>query len=143
MMKTDFIHGTYAIVWLVYNSQIGHYAALKICVGNLEYSRSYVSDEISIVEYLQHVHVQSNQLPDDDDEGNNHVIKIFDLFTHQGPNGSHLCILTEILGLNIADALFSMYKEEPAPTGITKRLAVQVAYGLRYLHKHGIVHRGQ
>ncbi|KAE9408855.1 kinase-like protein [Gymnopus androsaceus JB14] len=132
-------HGTYAVVWLVYDSQIGRYAALKICVANLERSISRVFDEITVVKYLQHVRAQSSQSPDDD-EGNNHVVQIFDVFTHKGPNGTHLCIVTEILGPNLADALFYMYREDPAPTGIAKRLGAQVAYGLRYLHKHGIVH---
>ncbi|KAE9386375.1 kinase-like protein [Gymnopus androsaceus JB14] len=133
-------HGTYAVVWLVYDSQIGRYAALKICIANLECSKSRASDEIAVVKYLQHVRAQSSQSPDNDDEGNNHVVQISDIFTHKGPNGTHLCIVTEILGPNLADALFYIYREDPAPTGIAKRLAAQVAYGLRYLHKHGIVH---
>ncbi|KAE9386382.1 kinase-like protein [Gymnopus androsaceus JB14] len=136
-------HGTYAVVWLVYDSEIGCYAALKICAVNLERSKSRVSDEIAVVKYLQYVRAQSSQSPEDNDEGNNHVVQIFDVFTHEGPNGMHLCIVTEILGPNMEDALFCMYKEDPAPTGIAKRLAAQVAYGLRYLHKHGIVHGGQ
>ncbi|KAE9391559.1 kinase-like protein [Gymnopus androsaceus JB14] len=121
-------HGMYAVVWLVYDSQIGRYAALKICIANLERSKS------------RHVRAQSSQSPDDNDEGNNHVVQIFDVFTHQGPNGTHLCIVTEILGPNLAEALMCMYVDDSAPTGVAKRLAAQVAYGLRYLHKHRIVH---
>ncbi|KAF9065589.1 kinase-like domain-containing protein [Rhodocollybia butyracea] len=90
-----------------------------ISVANREGSGSRVSDETAVAQHLQQVR---RQIPYEDDEGSNHVIQIIDLFTHQGPNGTHLCI------------------DDPPPTGVAKRIAAQVAYGLRYLHKHGIVH---
>ncbi|KAF9065588.1 kinase-like domain-containing protein [Rhodocollybia butyracea] len=132
-----FGNGVYAVVWLVYDSETRRHAALKICVANREGSESRVSDETAVAQYLQQVR---NQQPDGDDEGSNHVIQIFDVFTHQGPNGTHLCIVTEIVGPNLADALSEMYIDNSPPTGIAKRIAAQIAYGLRYLHKHGIVH---
>lgn len=65
--------------------------------------------------------------------GRCHVVGLVDNFRHQGPNGSHVCMVFEVLGENLL-GLIKRYQHRGVPQHIVKQIAKQVLMGLDYLH---------
>ena len=65
---------------------------------------------------------------------------MLDHFTHNGPNGKHVCMAFEVLGENLLSVI-KRYHYKGIPVPIVKRIAKQILLGLDYLHrKCGIIH---
>lgn len=65
--------------------------SLKILVSDAsEWSGNPGSDETKVLSCLYTHH--------EDDEGKDYVMQFLDHFDHEGPNGVHRCIVTEVLG---------------------------------------------
>jgi serine/threonine-protein kinase SRPK3 len=65
---------------------------------------------------------------------------MLDHFTHAGPNGSHNCLVLELLGPSVADYLDGGTNRLPG--NVAKRIAKDTLLGLQYLHKKGVAHGG-
>lgn len=66
--------------------------------------------------------------------GRHHVLDLLDSFRHTGPNGSHVCMVFEVLGENLL-GLIKRYQHRGVPQHIVKQIAKQVLLGLDYLHR--------
>jgi serine/threonine-protein kinase SRPK3 len=62
-----------------------------------------------------------------------------DHFQIKGPNGTHECLVLEMLGPSVADLLDSI---ERLPGALAKSIAKQTLLGLRFLHEQKIAHAG-
>lgn len=103
---------------------------------------SIESSELSILRYL-------NQRGSSD-KRSIHVIALLDSFEQQGPNGKHLCLVTEALGPSAAAVIewTPSYRNLDRagnncyrfPLWICKRILKQVLLGIAYLHSQGVVH---
>ncbi|THH13173.1 hypothetical protein EUX98_g9753 [Antrodiella citrinella] len=68
--------------------------------------------------------------------GKDFVVQLLDSFTHHGPNGSHLCIVTELAGPNLAEDIEDMeddpvvYLHQHLPPALARRFAAQVIQGV-------------
>ncbi|KAI7934307.1 hypothetical protein MJO28_017208, partial [Puccinia striiformis f. sp. tritici] len=72
-------------------------------------------------------------------QGHGHIASLFRHFKHEGPNGSHVCSVFEVLG-ETATALRKLYKKVPPP--IVQKIGRQILLGLDFLHREcGNVHR--
>lgn len=69
----------------------------------------------------------------DSHAGRCHVVGLVDNFRHTGPNGSHVCMVFEVLGENLL-GLIKRYQHRGVPQHIVKQIAKQVLLGLDYLH---------
>ena len=79
-----------------------------------------------------------------------HVISLLDCFALKGPNGSHICLVTEALGPSLSDMLESTpeyrtgarsgFSSSRFPLWMVKRILRHVLLGIAYLHSHGIIH---
>ncbi|KAF9074066.1 kinase-like domain-containing protein [Rhodocollybia butyracea] len=129
-------HGTFSTVWLVRDSITDRYAALKIIISE----STKVVSEVAVFHHLQQ---PSNK--DIDNEDKDYVVHLLDEFNHHGPNGTHQCIVTEVLGpsLDGLDDGQLMDFFGSIPTRLAKRIAAQISRGVRYLHKHRVVHGGK
>ena len=127
-------HGGFATVWLARDSHRSQYVALKILAGRL-------SKNCPEVEMLRRLR---------DGEGEDHVGKAYVMlllhhFWIQGPNGKHLCVVSQVGGPSI-----KLWNESPGLRSGTRRLnaavarkvSLQAAEGLSYIHSIGIVHGG-
>ena len=73
--------------------------------------------------------------------GNEFVLQVLDQFQIHGPNGTHLCIVGELLGPNIIQVM-EYLDTGRLPLDVARKVASQVARGVAFLHACGIVHGG-
>ena len=74
--------------------------------------------------------------------GRSHVISFLDHFKHKGPNGTHVCMVFEVLGENLL-GLIKRHQNKGVPMPLVKQIAKQVLLGLDYMHRCcGVIHTG-
>lgn len=122
-------HGISSTIWLVLDGTTQTYASLKIIAAG----RSESAIELAV---LQHLEATFNA----DEEGSTHVIRMFDHFVHDGPNGRHQCVVGEVLGPSLSSRIEPFWDSEILPGDIARRLIGQIALGVQYLHKRGVAH---
>jgi serine/threonine-protein kinase SRPK3 len=88
----------------------------------------YTETALDEIQLLQRVVTSSNS-----HAGRTHVVGLVDNFKHTGPNGSHICMVFEVLGENLL-GLIKRYQHRGVPQHIVKQIAKQVLLGLDYLH---------
>lgn len=98
--------------------------ALKVVKSDGHYTETAL-DEIQL---LQRVVTSSPT-----HAGRHHVVGLVDNFRHSGVNGSHVCMVFEVLGENLL-GLIKRYQHRGVPQPIVKQIAKQVLLGLDYLH---------
>ena len=107
------------------------HVALKIVKSAPHYTETAL-DEIKLLQRL----VSSQP----SNPGRGHSVLLLDHFRHRGPNGSHVCMVFEVLGENLL-GLIKRYQHRGVPIPIVKQIAKQVLLSLDYMHsKCGIIH---
>jgi serine/threonine-protein kinase SRPK3 len=73
--------------------------------------------------------------------GYRYICQLVDDFIIQGPNGSHICIVTELMGSTALD----IYRCLPAamPLFLVKRISNHFLLALQYMHGCNIVRTGK
>ncbi|KAI0737418.1 kinase-like domain-containing protein [Daedaleopsis nitida] len=72
--------------------------------------------------------------------GRSHVISFLDHFRHKGPNGTHVCMVFEVLGENLL-GLIKRHQNKGVPMHVVKQIAKQILLGLDYMHRCcGVIH---
>ncbi|RDB21945.1 Serine/threonine-protein kinase SRPK [Hypsizygus marmoreus] len=122
------VHGT---VWLVEDTILKRFASLKVLTADA----SAISSELAV---FRHLRVQQQQIPPA--AGAAYVMKVFDDFEIEGPNGTHQCVVTELLGPSLAEDIEELYTNERFPPNVGKKIAAQIAHGIAYLHRCGVIH---
>lgn len=100
------------------------HVALKVVKSDDHYTETAL-DEIQLLQRVV------NSSPSH--AGRCHVVGLVDHFRHTGPNGSHVCMVFEVLGENLL-GLIKRYQHRGVPQHIVKQIAKQVLLGLDYLH---------
>lgn len=75
----------------------------------------------------------------DDHPGKNHVIQLLDHFTHDGPNGTHLCLVFPVM-LSDGQSMTATGRLHGAE--YVQAISTQVFLGLDFLHGQEIIHCG-
>ncbi|KAE9376472.1 kinase-like protein [Stipitochalara longipes BDJ] len=123
-------HGGFATVWLARDKVRERYVALKILAARL-------SRDCPEVEILRRLRNSEESI------GKAFVMSMLDHFWIDGPNGHHLCVVSEVGGPSI-----KQFNECPGLKSGSRRLrgevarkvALQAAEGLAYIHSTGTVH---
>ncbi|KAH7907717.1 kinase-like domain-containing protein [Hygrophoropsis aurantiaca] len=123
-------YGGYSTVWLVKDLHLDRYAALKILAAEAPNSAA----EADVLRHLKAVQASSPGIP-----GGEFVVRVFDEFTVDGPNGTHQCFVTEVLGPHLELQPIGT-DDWRYPIDMAKRMVAQIAHGVAYLHRIGIVH---
>jgi serine/threonine-protein kinase SRPK3 len=77
-----------------------------------------------------------------DQPGYQHLMTMQDSFQISGPNGTHECLVLELLGPSVADLLDAHSGIERLPGTLAKTIAKQALFGLCVLHELKIAHAG-
>jgi len=123
--------GHFSTVWLSRDNTTGKHVALKVVRSAAHYTETAL-DEIKLLNKV----VQANI----DHPGRKHVVSLLDSFNHKGPNGTHVCMVFEVLGENLL-GLIKRWNHRGIPMPLVKQITKQVLLGLDYLHREcGIIH---
>ncbi|KAF7322163.1 Protein kinase [Mycena kentingensis (nom. inval.)] len=126
-------YGLRSTVWLVRDAESSSYVALKILASERD-----PSGALTVLKHLEETY-------DGDEEGSRHVARMLDHFMYEGPNGRHLCIVSDVQGPQIMSETLSFFFDLSENDGwmdadFARRLSGQIALGAAYLHKRGIAH---
>lgn len=75
-------------------------------------------------------------------DGSAQVVSLVDHFTICGPNGTHACIVLELLGPSVSVYSDHCMRSGRLPPHAVKRIARDTLLGLQYIHSKGIGHGG-
>ncbi|KAK4220682.1 serine/threonine protein kinase [Podospora fimiseda] len=129
-------YGRYSTVWLVKDLSCGpddedKYRALKILSAEC-YGQDHPIFEREILRHLR----------DEGDHnlaGYKYVCHLVDDFEHQGPNGSHVCLVFELMGETLRS--FGLwFRECMVPTTVMRKFSWQLVCALELAHNSGIIH---
>ncbi|KAK3740601.1 hypothetical protein QZH41_009719, partial [Actinostola sp. cb2023] len=123
--------GHFSTVWLAWDTTDQKFVALKIVKSQSHYTETAI-DEMKL---LRTVHTA-----DPNHHGHRHVVQLTDDFKIVGINGSHICMVFEVLGHNLLKLIIkSNYRG--IPIKLVKSIVCQTLKGLDYLHtKCKIIH---
>lgn len=123
--------GHFSTVWLSRDNPNGKHVALKVVRSAAHYTETAI-DEIKLLSKI----VEANH----NHPGRKHVVSLLDSFEHKGPNGTHVCMVFEVLGENLL-GLIKRWNHRGIPMPLVKQITKQVLLGLDYLHREcGIIH---
>ncbi|KZF25835.1 kinase-like protein [Xylona heveae TC161] len=120
--------GGYSTVWAARDLKDDRYVALKIMVSDPE----KCSQESKVMEAIN---ATGSGHP-----GFQHLLSMMNHFHLNGPNGTHNCLVLELLGPSVAELVERRYSDERLPGALAKSIARQALLGLDCLHEHKIAH---
>ncbi|XP_022597524.1 SRSF protein kinase 1 isoform X2 [Seriola dumerili] len=123
--------GHFSTVWLAWDIQVKRFVAMKVVKSAEHYTETAV-DEIKLLRSVRN--------SDPDDPKREMVVQLLDDFKISGVNGTHVCMVFEVLGHHLLKWIIkSNYQGLPLPC--VKSIIRQVLQGLDYLHtKCQIIH---
>nr|XP_020448717.1 SRSF protein kinase 1-like isoform X2 [Monopterus albus] len=123
--------GHFSTVWLAWDIQEKRFVAMKV-VKSAEHYTETALDEIKLLKSVRNT--------DPSDPNREKVVQLLDDFKVSGMNGTHVCMVFEVLGYHLLKWIIkSNYQGLPLPC--VKSIIRQVLQGLDYLHtKCRIIH---
>ncbi|KAH6949462.1 kinase-like domain-containing protein [Fusarium avenaceum] len=119
--------GGYSTTWAAKDEQTGRYVAVKIPISEAEKTNEY--------KVLQAISTLPKHHP-----GFSHVNQLLDTFTLVGPNGSHNCLVLEIVGPSVADIVEGYCKDDRLSSELARVFSKQALQGLDFLAQNNIGH---
>ncbi|KKF97143.1 Serine/threonine-protein kinase SRPK [Ceratocystis platani] len=128
-------YGAYSTVWLVRDAQQekGHedeYLALKV----LSAECYFTDHDIFEREILRHLRDGNTKLV-----GHSYICHLLDDFEHQGPNGTHVCLVFPLMGETL-ESFGAWFKNSLVPYSVMRRFTIQIVLALDYAHELGVIH---
>ncbi|KAG2021327.1 CMGC/SRPK protein kinase [Coprinopsis cinerea AmutBmut pab1-1] len=141
--------GHFSTVWLARDTKMNRHVALKIVKSAPRYTETAL-DEIKLLQRLitsstppvapTPENPNPPPSPSHTHPGKSHVIQFLDHFRHKGPNGTHVCMVFEVLGENLL-GLIKRHQSKGVPMHLVKQIAKQILLGLDYMHRCcGVIH---
>ncbi|CAN2389132.1 SRSF protein kinase [Pristimantis euphronides] len=123
--------GHFSTVWLCWDLQAKQFVALKV-VKSAEHYTETALDEIRLLRSVRDT--------DPDHTGRHRVVQLLDDFKISGANGSHVCMVFEVLGHHLLKWIIKSNYQGLPLQGV-RSIIRQVLQGLDYLHtKCKIIH---
>lgn len=126
-------YGGFSTVWLARDEHLQRFVSLKVLTAEA----SHQQKELKMLRYLDQ-HAQGNPCRD-------RIISIMDGFIIEGPNGTHICYVSQVEGPSIAqllDCLGEIAGNRRLHGRLARKLAGQLANAVFFMHSLGITHGG-
>ncbi|ETR96750.1 kinase-like protein [Trichoderma reesei RUT C-30] len=128
-------YGRYSTVWLVRDLQAcddvsEQFRALKV-LSAICYGQGHGTFEKEILINLRH--------GDKSHTGYPFVCHLLDDFEHQGPNGTHVCLIFELMGETLC-SFGTLFRENMIPGSVMRKFTIQLLVALDFAHDHNIIH---
>lgn len=126
-------YGGFSTVWLANDTQSHRIVALKI----LRAEESKILTELEILEKLEN--------GPSDQPGKIHIASLLSKFNFDGPNGHHLCLVSEVPGSSITTINNCPGKQagnNRLRADISRKVARQIVEALSFIHSQGLCHGG-
>lgn len=138
--------GHFSTVWMVHDKKCKagpyptpEFVALKIQKSAPHYRESAI-DEIELLKSASDCARSDKVLQEFGPTYDPSVVLLLDHFDHTGPNGTHMCMVFEMLGENLLEVI-KKYDYKGIPIDIVRTIAKQICVGLDFLHRHcNIIH---
>ncbi|XP_070758158.1 SRSF protein kinase 1b [Enoplosus armatus] len=123
--------GHFSTVWLAWDIQEKRFVAMKV-VKSAEHYTETALDEIKLLKSVRNT--------DPSDPNREKVVQLLDDFKISGMNGTHVCMVFEVLGYHLLKWIIKS-NYQGLPLASVKSIIRQVLQGLDYLHtKCKIIH---
>ncbi|XP_028438336.1 SRSF protein kinase 1a isoform X1 [Perca flavescens] len=123
--------GHFSTVWLAWDIQVKRFVAMKVVKSAEHYTETAV-DEIKLLRSVRN--------SDPTDPNREMVVQMLDDFKISGINGTHVCMVFEVLGHHLLKWIIKS-NYQGLPLSCVKSIIRQVLQGLDYLHtKCQIIH---
>ncbi|KAL4812261.1 kinase-like domain-containing protein [Aspergillus spinulosporus] len=119
--------GGYSTVWAARDQRKGNYVAVKICVSETGYNS--MVRELNVLKELASRSDYSQ-----------YIMRLIDNFQLDGPNGTHCCLVFELLGPSVPDMIDMHFSDGRLPGALAKAITKQALLGLDFLHQQKIAH---
>lgn len=138
-------YGGYSTVWLAsdnHGSQssmpIRNFVSVKIKRASSSDMGRDTDPEVVKLRSLEKWYLQGPQ-----DKPRSYV-RLLDYFTHHGPNGTHSCLVTELLGPSLSNVI-GVYRaiEQVIRPDTILRASRQILDGVEFAHQAGLAHGGK
>jgi serine/threonine-protein kinase SRPK3 len=145
--------GHFSTVWLCRDTKFNTFVAMKVQKSASNYAEA-AYDEIDILMKVssncsseiwkkslsKYIPGHETQEIENKNKEKCFVVQLLNSFIHTGPNGKHVCMVFEILGVNLLE-IIKRYNYKGVPLPICRAVSKQVLIGLDYLHRIcGIIH---
>ena len=136
--------GGYSTVWIardLYEHAVHRWVAVKIKIASVSSTEEDVdSDEDEEVRIHRHL---DRLLEGEDDRGTRYLPRLLNWFTIKGPNGTHNCLVTELLGPSLSCVLESYeYNDKVFRPDTILGASRRLLKGIYEAHRAGYVHGG-
>ena len=139
LIKKKIGWGQFSTVWLCFDSETNSYVALKIQKSALYYTNA-AEAEIDILQNTMKNSDDPNWIPLLSNNKKTYIVNLLNTFTHRGPNGRHVCMIFEILGISLLEVI-KIYEYKGIPIELCRSFFAQILSGLDYLHRfNGVIH---
>ncbi|PLB51473.1 kinase-like protein [Aspergillus steynii IBT 23096] len=120
--------GGFSTVWLAKDNRPKKWVSLKIMTANARGSR-----ELQNFKYIER-HSEGNL-------SSNYIVQLLDSFTHEGPNGVHLCLVFKLLGPSVDKVLEDYHEgnDKLCPDTVLK-MSTQLLRAVQFIHSSGMCH---
>ncbi|OAA59190.1 Protein kinase-like domain protein [Niveomyces insectorum RCEF 264] len=128
-------YGGYSIVWLARDNAAGKWVSIKVKTAASSTERLDDDPEIDVLKRLDKLYADSpRQIP-------RPSVQLLDCFHEKGPNGTHNCLVTELLGPSLSNILECYdYRHDTFRPDTILRSTCQLLEALAFFHQEGVVH---
>ncbi|GKZ25988.1 hypothetical protein AbraIFM66951_001979 [Aspergillus brasiliensis] len=125
--------GGFSTVWLAHDREREQWVSLKIVTADATTSQR--SRELQSLQFLQEY--------GEGRPASKYIVSLLDDFIHQGPNGTHQCLVFELLGPSVGKVIDD-YRSfgDTLEMDIILRMSEQLLEAISFIHKAGMGHGG-
>ncbi|KAI0432299.1 kinase-like protein [Xylaria sp. FL1042] len=127
--------GGFSTVWLAYDQDASQWVSIKVKTAASSTEDLEQDSEVSIMRQLESCYAKSAQ------SGPMPFVRLLDCFHHVGPNGTHNCLVMELLGPSLSNVLDCYeYRRQTFRPDTVLRTSCQLLDALAFFHQAGFAH---